>query len=152
MDQNKSADRGGQATYSKVGLTLGTDVAKFKTVATADFSIDGIIYNKGATDNIAFSSGHTALGNNQACTFGVWLDTGGNFTTTQGAVVSQADVTNGVAAVPMPDVVDNKAFVGLIKVKTAIATFTPGTTNLNATNVTNTYFDCNAIPTKPITS
>lgn len=152
MDQNQVGGRGGNRTFDKAGLTIGTDVAKFKTAATVDFTINGYMYNKGATDNIAFSSGHTALGNNEVCMFAVWLNTGGSFSTTQGPVVSQTDVTNGKNAVRMPDVIDDKALVGLIKVKTAIATFTPGTTNLNATNVTNTYYDVSLMPVNVITA
>lgn len=152
MDDNLTGGRGGNRSLSKAGLTVGTDVAKLNTVATLDFAIDGITYNKTAATNVAFTAGHTALTNNQICTFGVWIDSAGNFTTTQSVIASATDVAAGNAAVPLPDLVENKALVGLVKVKTAIATFTPGTTNLTATNVTNTYYDCSVLPSKPFTS
>jgi hypothetical protein len=72
--------------------------------------------------------------------------------TTQGKVVDTASLATagGSKVLQMPDVVANSALLGLIKVVTAgTAVFVPGTTNLNATNVTATYYDTTDMPTKP---
>jgi hypothetical protein len=152
MDTNLSGSHGGCMGLSKAGLDEGTEANTYKTSNTFEFTVDGIVYSLSAIDNVAFSSGHTALGNDQACVFGVWVDSAGTMTTTQGAVIDNADLTAGKKVIALPDVVASKALIGLIKVSTAVATFTPGSTDLNATNVTDTYYDTSVMPTPPFTS
>jgi hypothetical protein len=47
----------------------GTSANTFKITNPVSFSIGGFGYYKGATDNLTFSAGHTALGNSQRCAF-----------------------------------------------------------------------------------
>lgn len=152
MDSTLFGVHGGCMGLSKAGLAEGTAANTFKTANTFEFTVDGIVYSLAATDNSAFSSGHTALDNNQACLFAVWVDSANTISTTQGNIVDNTDLTNDIDALKMPDVVASKALVGLIKVSTAVATFTPGSTDLNATNVTDTYYDCSLMPAMPLVS
>lgn len=150
MDQNLNGSNGGTMGLSKAGLAEGAAANTFKTANTFLFTVDGVVYSLAATDNLAFSSGHTALGNNQTSVFAVWVDASNNITTTQGDVVDNSALTADTKALKMPDIVDAKALVGLIKVKTDVATFTAGSTDLGATNVTDTYYDCSLMPSAPL--
>lgn len=148
-DNNLNGSYGGNMGLSKAGLAEGTAANTFKTANTFLFTVDGVVYSYAATDNVAFSSGHTALGNNQTSLFAVWIDSASAVTTTQGDVVNTVDLTDNKVALKMPDILDDKALIGLIKVATAVATFTPGSTDLGATNVTDTYYDCSVMPSRP---
>ena len=151
MDQNLVGSRGGTLMLVKGKLAIGDP--KFNVTGTLNYVIDGIMYNSTSPgSNNAFSTGHTALGNQEACVFGVWIDSSNVLSTTQGPIVSNTDVTAGKTVIPLPAVVDAKALVGLIKVRTAVATFTPGTTCTNATNITSTKYDTFAMPVAPFTS
>lgn len=161
MDANVTGDRGGNFSLTAAGLATGTGGGTFKTVNTLTYTIDGVFFSKGATDNIAFSSGmlppgvnssgNPNLGNSQEAYYAVWIDSAGNFTTTMGNRVGTGGLsaTQGTTAVLPPDVQAAKALVGLIKVSTdSTHTFTPGTTTLGSNN-TAAYQDCRAMPTKP---
>ena len=160
MDVNQVGDRGGCKVHTKAGLVTGGDASNI-TINTANvinFTVDGVMYAKAILNNVAFSSGHTALAAGQECIFGVWVNSGGNVSTTQGKIVATADLSvasggTGKTVVPMPDVISANALIGLIKVKTAgAAVFTPGTTAFNATNVTATFYDTSSMPTAPLAS
>ena len=159
MQANQVGDRGGCRVFTKAGLTYGGDASNItlNTANVINYTIDGVYYAKAVVNNQAFTSGHTALAAGQECHFAVWVDSAGTVTTTQGKIVATADLagTGGSAelVVPFPDVVASKALIGLVKVLTAgAATFTAGTTALNATNVTATFQDTAVMPTSPPTS
>lgn len=141
MSLNLEQSNSGYVSLTSAGLAIGTTSGTFKTANTLTFTNNGVFKSKGATDNLTFSSGHTALGNSQACLFGVWIDTSGNVTTSQGLIVTAGDpcpVPNAPAA--------NLTLVGLIKVSTASnQTFTPGTSVLGTGNTT-TYINCMVMP------
>lgn len=156
MDINKVGDRGGNINFTKAGLAQsGNCVAgNFKSTAPLNFIVDGVFNQLGIQDNIVFSSGHTALTGCNECYFAVWVNANNAIATTQGKIVDPAKLGGsggqGVNAVPLPDVVSGNALIGLIKVKAGTGvTFTPGTTNLNATNITTTFLDCSTMPTVP---
>jgi len=141
MSFNLEQANSGFASYTSAGLAIGTNSGTFKTTNTLTYTNNGVFKSKSATDNLAFSSGHTALGNNQACLFGVWIDTSGNVTTSQGPIVAAGDPC------PVPSApAANLSFVGYIKVSTGAAqTFTPGTSVLGTGN-TATYANCARVP------
>lgn len=122
------------------GLAEGTNANTFKTSNNLHYNINGRSYFKAATDNLAFSSGHTALAAKQTCAFFVWLDTSGNVTTTQSAIVSNSQAVGyqkGAWEWPQQD---SKACIGAIIVDCQnAATFTPNSTDLGATDVVDTY-------------
>lgn len=140
MSYNLEQANSGYISLTSGALDTTTNKAKFKTTATITYLIDGVFKSKTATDNLVFSSGHTALGNNQACVFGVFLNAAGTFSTTQGMIVAAGDPC------PVPTAPAGAAAVGLIKVSTGAATFTPNTTEFDASGVTTTYINVGRIP------
>jgi hypothetical protein len=141
MSYNIEQANSGYVSLTSGGLVVTTAKEKFKTVNTITFLINGIFKSKSATDNLVFSSGHTSLAASQSCLFGVWLDTDGNVTTTQGPIVATPDPC------PVPPTPANRALIGLIKV-VCISTgaFIPGTTLTDATGVTTTFINAAIMP------
>ncbi len=160
---------------SDVASAEGTNAATYKTTATATYTINGNFYSKGATDNVAFSSGHKTLPDGYSCLFVVCLDSSGNFSTVQGrAFKSETDVTGSTkyrgyelstigeagssvarkggdledyTSAFLPTSISSSVCpVAVIKVATSGATFVPGTTDLGAGTVTDTYYDISVLP------
>lgn len=158
MDTNTVGDRGGNICYSRAGLGLaiaGCVAGDFVINNAVNYTIDGAFNQLAPSNNRTFSAGHTALVNNQTCVFAVWVSANNVFSTTQGKIVASTDAlsTGGKTVVPMPDVISGAALIGLIKIKAGVnCTFTPATTNLNATNVTTTFIECTRMPTVPFLS
>lgn len=142
MSYNLEQINSGYVSLSAAGLAEGTNANTFKTTNTLTYTNNGVFKSKAATDNLPFSSGHTSLGNSQACLFGVWADGSGNITTSQGMIVAAGDPC------PVPGApAANVTLVGLIKVTTSSsATFVPNTTDLGAAGVTDAYYDCMVMP------
>lgn len=135
--------------FSKANLAEGTNANTFKTTTNIVFyTIKGRMYEKAAADNLTFSSGHTALAANQQCVFGVCLDSGGNVTTVQGPIKDVGSDTSVLAWPTAGD--DDKVLIGGIIVETGATTFTPGSTDLGAANVTDTYVDCDGEPPQAV--
>ena len=130
MSYNIEQINSGFMSLTSGALVIGTTAGTFKIAAAVTFTNNGIFKSKAITDNLAFSAGHTALGNSQACLFGLFLDTSGNVTTSQGMIVSAGDPC------PVPNApASNLTPCGLIKVTTSSSqTFTPGTTVLGTSN------------------
>jgi hypothetical protein len=141
MSYNIAEINSGFVSLTAAGLAEGTNANTFKTVNTLTFTNNGVFKSLAATDNLTFSTG-TALANSQACLFGVWVNTSGTVTTTQGPIVASGDPC------PVPaQATANTTLVGLIKVATSSsATFTPGSTDLSATGITDTFYDCMVMP------
>ena len=158
MDSNRVGDRGGNVNYSRAGLgavITGCVAGDFVQNNVINYTIDGQWNQLAASNNRAFSSGSLPFSNNNICLFAVWVSANNVFSTTQGKIVSSQDAlsTGGKTVVPYPDVISNAALIGLIKVKAGVGvTFTPGTTNLNASNITTTYIDASGMPTVPFLS
>ena len=141
MSYNIEQANSGFLSLTAAGLAEGTNSATFKTVNTLTFTNNGVFKSKAATDNLAFSTG-TALAASQACLFAVWINTSGTVTTTQGPIVAAGDP----CPVPGQSTV-NVTLVGLIKVTTdSSTTFTPGTTDLGASGITDVFYDCMDMP------
>jgi len=141
MSYNIAEINSGCVSLTAAGLAEGTNANTFKTVNTLTFTNNGVFKSLAATDNLTFSTG-TALANSQACLFGVWVNTSGTVTTTQGPIVASGDPC------PVPaQATANTTLVGLIKVTTSsAATFTPGSTDLSASGITDVFYDCMVMP------
>lgn len=141
MSYNIEQINSGFVSLISGALALGTNTGTFKTTVAVTYTNNGIFRSKAITDNLAFSAGHTALGNSQACLFGLFLDNSGNVTTSQGMIVAAGDpcpVPNAPAA--------NLTPFGLIKVSTSSSqTFTPGTSVLGTGN-TAAYINIASMP------
>lgn len=129
-------------SFTAAGLAEGTNANTYKTTATLAYTSDGVIKSKGATDNIAMTSTAGTVPPSSAALYAVWIDSSGNFSNSRGPVVAAADPC------PIPTApANNLTLVGLIKVVTnASTTFTPGSTDLGAAGVTDTYYDCSVMP------
>jgi hypothetical protein len=141
MSYNIEQANSGFLSLTAAGLAEGTNSATFKTVNTLTFTNNGVFKSKAATDNLAFSTG-TALAASQACLFAVWINASGTVTTTQGPIVAAGDPC------PVPtQSTANVTLVGLIKVTTdSSTTFTPATTDLSASGITDVFYDCMDMP------
>lgn len=150
---------GGSIVFNKTTLAQSAATnGNFKTAHAlhgtehnVEYTIDGVYATYTPADNLNFNSGHTTIPAGCQCVFGVWVDAGGNTGTNQGKIVSATEVAQGKTVVPMPNIVKKAALLGLIEVKTAgAAQFVPNTTNLNATNVTATFFSTSCLPSNPL--
>ena len=142
MSYNIEQINSGFQSLTAAGLAEGTTANTYKTVNTLAFTINGVFKSKGATDNIAFTSGVGTVPPSSAALYAIWIDTNGNFSNTRGPVVAAADPC------PVPtQTTANVALVGLLKIVTdASTTFTPTSTDLGASGVTDTFFDCSVMP------
>jgi hypothetical protein len=128
--------------------------ATFKTTNAYVYLSDGLFKAKTALAAQAFTAGHAVQAIGQTMYYAVGLDSAGAVTTYQGAPASAAAISaalaNGQSAtsVPgsVPDVPNGITAVGLIKVVTTSAAFTPGTTALDAAGITVTFYDIALLP------
>lgn len=135
---------------SQGGVAVGSTATKVKSAASngagIDYAIDGLLYHKADTDDLWTLSGTALVGSTtntgQACIFGLLLDTSGTATIVQGDIKNLSDVNGGNAVIPFPVTPVSKCMVGAVLVATnSDTTFTPGTTSLAASGVTDTYFN-----------
>ena len=150
---NLKLSQGGSFALTAGGLAEGTNANTYQTANTITFVTDGVLRSKAATNNVAFSAGHATVPVSSSCLYLVCLDSGGNFSTVAGRAVLTADVTAGTASLQWPAAPVDVAVVGAIRVDTnASATFTPGSVDLSASGITDTFYDLFAVPTKPLTA
>ena len=150
---------GGTFCLSRAGLAIG-DGAKTGTNSFAapngagvDFSIDGILYHKADAATVAPFTAGTVQPVLTKCLYLVCIDSGGTITTVQGTPVLTADLVAGNAVLQWPKPSASVCVVGAVKITLAsTATFTPGTTALDASNVTATYYNLSRVPAAPLTS
>lgn len=142
MSYNIEQINSGFVSLTSAGLAEGTNANTYKTASTLTYTINGVFKSKSGTDNIAMTSTAGTVPPSSAALYAVWIDTDGNFSNTRGPVVASGDPC------PMPtQTTANVALVGLIKVVTdASTTFTPGSTDLGAAGVTDTYYNCSVMP------
>lgn len=131
----------GAQCLTAAGLAAGTTTSKVKSANAVDYTIDGKIYEKAASDPLDTPTG-SQQGNDTKALYLFSIDSGGTVSCTQSAIVGSSD------SVEYPDLPSGEAPIGAIKVETdSNTTFTPGTTNLGASGVTTTYIDLNRVPT-----
>lgn len=157
--------------FAAAGLAEGTNANTIKTANDITYAIDGNFYSKSATDNIAISySGasvyQAAAGGVQAINgaftggvngstrlYLVCLNSAGAASIVPGKIVDSAKLAAGTVSLDFPDAPLGVCPIGAIKVAvTAGTTFTPGTTDLGATGVTDTYIDLAGVPVAPLTA
>lgn len=156
MDNTWGGERGGTMCLSKAGLAEGASANTIKTAAPngngTDYAINGLLYHKADTDNIAM----TALAAQAAlttCLYLVQIDSSQAVSLKKGNEVLNTVLAagNDVLHWPLPDA--SKCALGYFKVKCAnAATFTSGTTDLSASDLTVTYYDVLVPPPAPLTS
>jgi hypothetical protein len=148
--------RGLTACLCKAGLALG-DGAKTGTATAApngagvDYCIKGIVYHLAdAADNIPLTAA-PAQGLLTSCLYAICIDADGTRLSVQGNPVLTADMVAGAAVLDWPLAPADYCVLGYVRVDTAsTANFTPGTTALDAANVTETYIDVFTPPIEPL--
>lgn len=125
--------------FMKGGLTEGTNANTIKTVAAVDFCINGLMYTKGITDNIAITAG-SVQAISTFCKYLVSIIADGTVTVTAGNVAATA------ALALLPDLPASSAPLGYFQIATdGSTTYTPGTTDNGAGGITDTYQDMSSM-------
>jgi len=146
---------GGTFCFSKAGLAIGSTDTQIAIAAPngagVDFCINGIMYHKADAATVALATvtetGGTAAvqGVLTTCMYVVCLNAAGTLSTVQGNVASSGQTLK------WPRIPATSCPIGAMKVAlAAAATFTPGTTDHDAADVTVTYYDLFSMPTAPI--
>lgn len=130
----------GAQCNQKAGLAAGTTTSKVKSANSVEYSINGKLYSKAASDPLDTPTG-SDQGSDSKALYLFSLDSGGNVTCTQSEIVGSSETVH------WPDLPSDQAPIGGIKVVTnSTTTFSPGSTNLGASGVTTTYYDLQLVP------
>ena len=125
----------GKHTFGAAGLAEGTNANTIQAATAFDYCINGIIYTKAITDNIAMTA--AAVQNiSTHCMYLVSIDSAGVVTTTKGV---EAKTTEDIF---LPSTPAGDCPLGAFKIVTdGSTTFTSGTTDLGAAGITDTFWD-----------
>lgn len=140
--------------------------ATVKSTGTITFAIDGVLYSKAALAAQSIAPTHNAFGEtvggnqpaayvqpaNTTVFYVLSLNAAGTVAVSQGSYAGQSiaypndlsKVLTGQGGLPVEP--DGYTAIGVIKVVTGATTFTPGTTLLDAANVTATYYNVSRLP------
>lgn len=142
---------------SSAGIAEGTNANTFQLARAVDAVIDGRAVRKAATDNIAFSKlgggSFTAMAAKETCAFFHMMNSAGTVTQIQSTIKpSSAQASYQAGAWEWPQR-DGYVCLGATVVRTDnSATFTPGSTDLGATDVVDTHYDAlPGVTGKPLT-
>lgn len=158
----------GDRCYSKVVLAINAaGAATVKTTNAANFTVDGIFYTKAALAAQSIAVTHNLLGlpvsgasasgpgayvqpASTTVHYVVALNAAGTVAVVQGGYNGLAvTLPGGIVSTSkgeVPVVPEGYAPIGVMKVVLGATTFTPGTTLLDAANVTVTYTDISLLP------
>lgn len=171
MSDNQSLNRGLTLALNSGGLAEGTNANTIKTVADISYVIDGRFYSKSTTDNIAISysgptvyqaaaggiqsvnGGFTGGVNGSTRIYGIFLNAAGDVSILPGPIVDSAELAAGRVSLQWPDAPAGVCPIGGMRIAlTAGTTFTPGSTDLSATGVTDTFYNLADMPANPLTA
>jgi len=142
--------------FTKGALAIGDGAKTGVAVPTTviDYAIDGIGYATTAAATNKPLSADTAQAALTKCLYLICVDADVAFTSVKGREVLVADLVAGNDVLEWPEVPANKVAIGAVKIETGAATtFTPGTTALDAANITDTYYNIvGGVPIKPLAS
>lgn len=115
-------------------LAEGTNSATIKTTNAVSFSINGVLYTKAATDNIAITAAAVQAVSTY-CLYLVSIIADGTVTVTKGTASAADDAV-------LPALPADSAPLGYFKIATnGSTTYTAGTTDNGAGGITDTYVD-----------
>ena len=150
------ANSGFTGCFTKAGLGIGSTPAELSIAAPngagVDFAIDGYAYHLADDATVAMSA-MSVQAASTSCLYLVELDSSGTLSTKKGKEELTADL--GVSAtLQWPSPSEDKCPIGGFKVAlNSSTTFTGATTDLDASGVTDTYYDfMGGIPNTPVTS
>lgn len=153
----------GDLCYSKATLAINlAGAATIKSTGAITYTVDGIFYSKAALSAQSIAVTHNLFGfaasgpaayvqpANSTVIYVVALNAAGTVAVVQGGYNGQSvTLPGGVVMVSkgeVPEVPVGYTPIGTLKVVTGATTFTPGTTLLDAANVTVTYTDVSLLP------
>lgn len=153
---NAEQVRGGTLCLSKAGVAIGSTATKVKFAAPngagIDYAIKGYCYHKADTDDFWTLSG-SVLAVSSSVIYLLCINSAGTMSIVEGDAVLTANITSGYTTLKWPQPGESVCPVGAVRVDTnASVTFTPGTTNLSAAGITDTYYDFFALPEVDLTS
>lgn len=171
MSDNLSLSQGATLCLAAAGLAEGTNANTIQIANDITYAIDGRFYSKATTDNIAISyTGasvyQAAAGGVQAINgsfvggvngstriYGVFINAAGAVSILPGPIVDSVELAAGRVALPFPDAPAGVCPIGALRIAlTAGTAFTPGSTDLSATGVTDTWYDLMDVPANPLTA
>lgn len=163
---NLQLSQGGCFALNSGALAEGTNAATIQIATAINYVIDGRFYQKAITDNIAIaytgpevysqdsvarSGGFTGQTGGSVRLYGIYLDSTGAVSIVPGPVQSVTKLANGEVPLEFPAPQRNKACIGALRVQvTAGTTFVPGTTDLSAAGVTDTFYNLSLVPAEPL--
>lgn len=162
INNGPTRDLIGGMVFNKPVLAINAaSAATVKTTNAITFSVNGVMYSKAILSAQSIAVTHNSYGNaggayvqpsSTTVFYTLALDSSGNVTVTQGSYAGQdlSSLNMGTSARgsgAIPNSPANTTPFGVIKIATgASATFTAGTTALDAAGVTATYFDISSLP------
>ena len=165
---NLALSQGGNFAFNSGAWAEGTNAATIKSTADIVYTINGEFKTKSATDNIAIaytgpaiysqnaveqSGGFVGAAGGSTRLYGIYLDGAGNVSIVPGKIVNSAELAAGTVALEFPPMQADKACVAALRIAvTAGTAFVPGTTDLSASGVTDTFLNLSSIPGKPLTA
>lgn len=151
--------------FSTLAINAGS-AATIKTTGAVIYSVDGVMYSKAALSAQVITITHDQFGRDVSTQpsvakyvqpvsttvyYLIGVNAAGTVCTVQGGYSGQTLTVNAQSFVSdgsMPVLPVGYAPIGVIKIApTVAATFNPGTTLLDATNVNATYFNVSTLPT-----
>lgn len=156
MNNLNDEPRGGTLCLSKAGVGVGSTSTGISIAAPngagVDFTIKGLAYHKADAATAAITAA-TVQSVATKCLYIICLNSSGTVSTVKGVEALTAELTSGEDFLDWPQIDADLCPIGAVKVETdATHTFTAGTTALDATGVTDTYYDFIAMPVAPMTS
>lgn len=152
-------------TKATLDINAGT-AATIKTTGATTYTVDGVMYSKAALAAQSMAPTHDAFGSPVASGIAAYVqptgtvvfyvvsvNAAGTVAVSQGSYAGQSQVFpgdlskiyTGTGAIPVEPA--GYTAIGVIKIApTVAATFTPGTTALDAANVNATYYDIDVLP------
>jgi len=138
----------GNRCFTKAICATGSTATKVKTTTnTVQYCIDGILYEKAATDDLFVFTTVTPQPNLTTAFYAFCLDKNGASVVVNGDPVLTASIAAGSAKAVIPAIPDTACLVGAVKVVASGGAFTPGTSNVaTAGNFTVTFYNLTSTP------
>jgi len=170
MSDNLAMSAGATLCLAAAGLAEGTNANTIKTVNNITYTIDGRFYSLAATDNIAISysgpsvyqaptgvgsvnGGFTGGTNGSTRLYLIAVNAAGAVSIVPGQIVDNAELAAGRVALMFPDAPRGTCPIGAMRIAvTAGTTFVPGSVDLSAAGVTDTFIDLMDVPSNPLTA
>lgn len=139
----------GNRCFTKGILATGSNAAKVKTTTnTVQFCIDGILYEKAATDDLFVFTDTKPQADLTTCFYAMCLDKTGASVVVNGTPVLTASVAAGTDKALVPEIPATACLIGAVKVVASGGAFTPGTSGVaTAGNFTVTFYNLSCTPT-----